>query len=94
MPSWDEGVLSWDNNDHTLRLFNDVSVMAIQVGQETILPIRNETGSQINDGEVLYLSGVTVSQGAPRLLVGLAKADDSITLVNPCVATHPVPDVQ
>jgi len=90
-PAYDEGVVSWDSGDHTLKIFNDVSAMAIQVGQETVLPIRNETGSQIDDGTVLYLSGVTVSQGSPRLLVGLAKADDSLTLINPCVATHDIP---
>ena len=91
-PAWDEGVISWDSEDHTLRLFNDVSAMAIQVGQEMVLPIRNETGFQIDDGTVLYISGVTISQGQPRILVGLAKADDSLTLINPTVATHDIPN--
>jgi len=91
-PPYDEGTLSWDGEDHTLRIFNDVSAMAIQVGQETVLPIRNETGSQIDDGTPLYISGVTISEGQPRILVGLAKADDSLTLINPTVATHDIPD--
>ena len=91
-PAWDEGVLSWDGEDHTLKLFNDVSAMAIQVGQEMVLPIRNETGSQIDDGTPLYISGVTISQGQPRILVGLAKADDALTLINPTVATHDIPN--
>jgi hypothetical protein len=89
-PNWKEGLLSWDDGDHTLRLFNDVSAMAIQVGQETILPVRNETGATIPDGTPVYLSGVTISQGKPRLLIGLAKSDNSLTLINPSVATHSI----
>jgi len=91
-PPYHEGTVSWDSEDHTLRLFNDVSAMAIQVGQETVLPIRNETGFQIDDGTPLYISGVTISQGQPRILVGLAKADNPLTLINPTVATHDIPN--
>jgi hypothetical protein len=86
---WKEGLVQWDRNDHTLKIFNDQSEMAIQVGQETVVRVRNTTGSLIVNGSPCYISG---GAGDGKVLVGLAKADNSLTLISVGVATHDIPN--
>lgn len=67
-----EGKLYWNDDDGTLNLGLKGGNVNLQIGQEHVLRAKNETGSQINNGSVAYISGAT---GAVSLL-SLADADD------------------
>lgn len=87
--AWQEGLVQWDRLNHTLKIFNDQSDMAIQVGQETTVRVRNESGVIIPNGSACYMTG---GSGAGRVSVALAKANNSFTLISVGVATHDIPN--
>lgn len=67
-----EGTVSWNSDDHTLNLQTDIAGVVQQVGQEVHIRVRNTTGSTIQNGSVVYLSGAS----GQRPLVALADADN------------------
>ena len=89
-PSWAEGKVSWDKVNHTMQIYNEQSDMAIQVGQEMIIAVRNETGQTITNGSPTYFAGASSVYNRP--LIGLAKADNQLTLISPALATHDIPN--
>lgn len=70
-PSYLEGRVFWNQQDHALSFHTDVSGTSIQIGQEQVTRIVNKTGSTILNGQVVYVSG---AQGN-RPTVALAQAD-------------------
>ena len=58
-PTYSEGLVFYDSAAHTLNYYNDNSQMSLNIGQEQIVRVRNQTGSQINNGTVVYVSGAT-----------------------------------
>lgn len=82
-----QGQMYWDNNDKTLAVDLDSSV-TLQVGQEQHVRAVNKTGAQINDGQVVYISG---AQGN-RPKISLARADSYTTSCVIGVATENIAD--
>lgn len=58
-PTYAEGRVFYDSTAHTLNYYNDNSQMSVNIGQEQIVRVRNQTGSTIPDGTVVYISGAT-----------------------------------
>ena len=85
-PSHNEGLIYYDNTNKTLALYNDESEVTLQVGQEMWVRVTNNTGSTINNGQVVYLSGI--SGGIPEIT--LADASDVTSLVTLGMATHDI----
>jgi hypothetical protein len=83
------GELSWNNTEKTLDLVTGSDNVTLQLGQEVVMYVRNTTGSQISDGEVVMVNG---SQGN-KPTITLAQAD---TVANARktigVATQPIPN--
>lgn len=88
-PSTTEGSFYWDSTDHCITVRNDESATSLQVGQELIIRVRNESGSLISDGELTYVTGVE-SGGESRPLIDLAQADAELTASVIGVATHDI----
>jgi hypothetical protein len=57
------GRLSWNNSDGTLDLGLKGNSVTLQLGQETLYEIRNETTSSIPKGTSLFANGVTPGSG-------------------------------
>jgi hypothetical protein len=57
------GRLSWNNSDGTLDLGLKGNSVTLQLGQETLYEIRNETTSSIPKGTSLFANGVTAGSG-------------------------------
>ena len=74
-PAWTEGKVFYDPVDHTLAYYNDVSGVTVNVGQEMLIRVRNNTGSTLTDGQLVYINGATGN----RPTVALAKADTEAT---------------
>lgn len=79
--------LTWNDTDGTLNLGLKGGNVVLQVGQEELVRIYNQTGSAFTDGQVLYITG---SQGQ-RLTAGLARADAAVTSNSTiAVVTEPI----
>ncbi len=71
-----EGRTSWNSAEGTLNIETDIDGVVLQAGQEFHRNVKNNSGSGIGDGKVVYKSG-----GNSRLEIGLAKADSLSTSV-------------
>ena len=58
-PTHVEGLVFYDSSAKTLNYYNENSEMSVNIGQEQFIRVRNQTGSQINDGSVVYINGAT-----------------------------------
>jgi len=58
-PTYVEGRVFYDSTAKTLNYYNDNSQMSVNIGQEQIVRVRNQTGSTIADGTVVYVNGAT-----------------------------------
>ena len=58
-PAYAEGRVFYDSAAHTLNYYNDNSQMSLNIGQEQVVRVRNQTGSTIVNGTVVYISGAT-----------------------------------
>ena len=63
-----EGRLQWNSDDGTLEVGMPGGNVNLQIGQEIIFRVRNTTGSTINNGDIVRVTGATGNM----LLVGLA----------------------
>lgn len=70
------GQLAWNNTDGTLDLGLKGGNVTLQVGQETLYEVRNDTGVIIPNGTAVYASGVTA--GSARIEASPFTADGSI----------------
>jgi hypothetical protein len=75
-----EGRLLWNNVDGTLDLGLKGGNVTLQVGQETLYEVRNETGIQIPNGTAVYANGVTVGSG--RITVAPFTSNGTIRDIN------------
>lgn len=77
-PAWAEGKVFYDPVDHTLAYYNDQQGVTVNLGQEMLVKVVNKSGVQLNDGQVVYISG---AQGN-RPKVSLAQANTEIASVH------------
>jgi len=86
-PPYVEGRLFYDNTHKTITLYPDKSNVALQVGQEVYVRVINASGSKINNGQAVYISGAN-GPGLPE--VSLAQANSLITSLVLGLATHDI----
>ena len=77
-PSHNEGTMYWDSADHTLALQSEIAGSTLQVGQENWVRIVNKTGSQLNDGQVVYISGAQGNRPTAALAVATSLNADKV----------------
>lgn len=58
-PAWKEGRVFYSPDDYALVVYNSISNTSMQLGFEVWVLVRNRTGSTINDGKAVYISGST-----------------------------------
>jgi hypothetical protein len=85
-PDYLEGRLFYDEDADALSYYTNNENVTLQIGQETWVQIKNETGAQINDGQAVYIDGAVGASGVPT--VDLAQADAEATVKQVGVATH------
>ncbi len=71
-PSHEEGKLFYDKTKHALSYYNEASDVTLNIGQESLIRVKNETGFTIPNGSVVYPSGTT----GTNVLIGLANASE------------------
>jgi hypothetical protein len=86
-PSHSEGLVFWDDVNKTVAWFDDVTGTIVQGNQENIFRGKNDTGAQINNGQIVYLSG----HDGTDPLIKLAQANSATTSLGTiAVATHDI----
>lgn len=58
-PTYLEGRVFYDSTANTLCYYNDNSQMTLNIGQENVVRVRNQTGATLNNGTVVYINGAT-----------------------------------
>jgi hypothetical protein len=69
------GHLYWDTTNHTASLTMEDTAVNLQLGQEAQIYVRNNTGSIITNGSVVYQTGVI--GGHPTIALALANAENT-----------------
>ncbi len=85
-PSYAAGQLFYDTDDQALGFHNDESDVTLQIGQEEWIRARNESGSTITNGQVVYIDGI--ASGIPR--IALARANVMATSEAVGIVTHDI----
>lgn len=89
-PPTTEGMIYWDAEDHTLNVTTDQTDVILQTGQEMQVRVTNKSGVDIDNGDVVYISG---AQGQrPTIAKALSTTSTTIKVIG--VATHAIPDNQ
>ena len=88
-PSVGVGKLQWDTTWNGPQIGMGGGNVNLQIGQETLIYVHNNTGSALSDGQVVYVTG---SQGQ-RVTVALAQANsDSTSAAIIGMVTEPIAD--
>ena len=81
------GRLVWNETDGTLHLGLKGGNVVLQLGQETLLRVYNNTGSAMTDGQVVYIN----NSSGQRPTIALAQADAEATSTKVLgVVTEPI----
>ena len=89
-PSYLEGRVFYDRDEKSLAIYNDISTMTLQVGQEHVLRVYNNSGAQIDNGKVVYGTGAEGVEFRPT--IGLADASDVTKSSVLGMTTHDIPN--
>ncbi|MDC3237486.1 hypothetical protein OAT93_01995 [bacterium] len=86
-PTHLEGRVFYDEARKTLNYYNDINDMTVNISEETIIPVWNDTGVTITNGQVVK-SGLSAISGFPTIV--LAQADNIVNARVLGVATHDI----
>jgi hypothetical protein len=89
---WKEGRVFWDKSKHALAYYNDEEDITVDLGQEFLIPVYNNTGSIIANGKIVYPTGSIVPPGETeaRHTIALADASKKAKCRTIAVATHDI----
>ena len=87
-PTYAEGNVYWDDQDHTLAVQTEVDGVTLQVGHEFYVRATNKTGSPLLNGQVVYVNG---AQGS-RPTIALAQATSALSDKTIGLATYDIAD--
>jgi hypothetical protein len=88
-PAHSEGTIFYDSEFKTLSYYNDNPDVTINVGQENVVRVRNNTGSLIANGKVVCING---SSGSHPLIVLADNTSPTLSHSTLGVATHNLSD--
>lgn len=88
VPAHTEGRTYYDDATHALAYHNDMSGTVVNVGQETLLRVHNNTGVTVTKGQSIFIGAVVGT--IPSVI--LSKADLFITAFSNGMATHDILD--
>tara|TARA_R110000822_G_scaffold9207_9_gene35885 strand:+ start:3181 stop:4497 length:1317 start_codon:yes stop_codon:yes gene_type:complete len=56
-PQHQEGLLFYDNFDHSLAYYNEEENVTVNIGREMLVRVYNNSGGLLTDGDAVYISG-------------------------------------
>jgi hypothetical protein len=88
-PSHEEGRVFYDKTQHTLSVYNENEEVTHNLGQEVLVRVYNDTGSDIGDSKAVRIIG---ANGEGQLTIELSKADTEATGHFLGLTTSTIPD--
>lgn len=85
-PAHSEGLVFYDEDDRSLTYYNDEADVAMNIGREMWVRVRNDSGATIANGKVVYIND---AQGQLPT-IRLARADAEATSRVIGIATHDI----
>lgn len=85
-PAHSEGLVFYDSTDKSLTYYNDEADVSMNIGREMWVRVRNDSGSQISNGKVVYINDALGQLPTIRL----ARADSATTSRVIGIATHDI----
>jgi len=86
-PTYAKGLVFYDNSSESLAYYDDISGTTNNINYEQSLRARNNTGSTILNGSVVYITGAL----GQNPTIALAKSDSFATSEVIGIATHDIP---
>ena len=87
-PAYLEGRVFYDNEKNALSYYNDEADTTVNIAQEQIVKVSNNSGVAISNGDAVSISGA--SGGFPNVVRALADNSSNANIIG--VATHDIPD--
>ena len=87
-PAYTEGLFYYDDNDKCFVAYNDEADVSQCIGRETFARVYNDSGSDIADGKLVYISGAF--SGKPKVELAQANLRDTSRFLG--MATHSIED--
>ena len=86
VPAHSEGFMYWNEADKCIDVMSGLNESILQVGQESWIRVRNNTGTTIANGKAVYITG----RIGNRPTVALARADSDTTSLVLGLTTEPI----
>ncbi len=74
-PSWKEGRVFYDDEEHVLSVYNENSEVTHNLGQEHLIRVHNSTGSTIPNGKIVRIQGVESGNDHPLIVLAQANLE-------------------
>jgi hypothetical protein len=87
IPAHEQGLLFYDDANHTLNLYVDNPEVALQIGQETWVRVKNTLNAPILNGDLVYIAGGAGANPYVQLAIANAESSSASTLG---MATHDI----
>ena len=87
-PSHAEGRVFYDNTKKALSYYNEEADVTVNMGQEVVFPVWNDTGSLVPNGTIVYPAGIDAGSGLPTFGIADASEKDKCRLVG--LVTHDI----
>jgi len=87
-PAHSEGLVFYNNTKNAVSYFNDDPDVTVNLGQEVLIPVYNDSGSTITNGQIVYPSGVDAGSGLVTIALADASVKEKCRLVG--MATHAI----
>lgn len=75
-----EGKLWWNSDDGTLNLGMPGGNVVLQIGQELLIKVKNDTGGTLNNGDLVYISGATGDNVRVSKAIATSEATSDTTI--------------
>ncbi len=89
-PAYAEGRVFYDAGANALSYYNDHSGLTMNIGQESYVRVKNESGVTISNGKVVYISGTALDGETPTATLAIADDEDTAEAVG--MATEDILD--
>jgi hypothetical protein len=87
IPAYEQGLLFYDDANHTLNLYVDNPEVALQIGQETWVRVKNTLNAPILNGDLVYIAGGVGANPYVQLAIANGESSSASTLG---MATHDI----
>lgn len=80
IPAYQQGLVFYSDDYHTLNIYPDISGLSLQVGQENWVRVKNALPQTVNAGSVVYITGINGANPGFQLSIATNEGQSARTL--------------